>query len=204
MTADDPRGEYTNVQRQGMDAVSDAFERFIEQLPPFAGPAAPGFATPDPGAGPADLRQIRAAVTRAIDVYADLLQRTFDLFADALEERARQPGATMSAYAGSPVELAGAPGTDARAPVWIHNSTDEPVNGLALRMTGLTADDGAAIDASTGTFSPPKLDVPADASGCSQLAVGIPPTTVPGIYHGHVLATGLAGASLYLRLVVHP
>jgi hypothetical protein len=110
----------------------------------------------------------------------------------------------MSGYAGSPVELAGAPGTDARAPVWIHNSTDEPVNGLALRMTGLTADDGAAIDASTGTFSPSKLDVPAGASGCSQLAVGIPPTAAPGTYHGHVLATGLAGASLYLRLDVRP
>jgi hypothetical protein len=197
-------GDFADVRRQGMDAVADAFARFADQIPGLGTP--PGGVPPGgvPGTDPVGMLQIRAAVARAVDVFADLLQRTFELYADALEEAARAGGAAGSGADGSSLELAGAPGTRAQAPVWIHNSTDRPVSDVELRMTDLTAADGSTIEASTGTFSPSDLTVTAGASAVASLSVSIPPAAAPGTYYGHVLGTGLAGTSLYVRLVVRP
>jgi hypothetical protein len=190
------RAELTDLQRQGIEAVSDVFERLFDQTQ---------HARSGPGTGdPVTTLQIRAAVARTVDAFADLFQRTFDLYADLLADGAASRGATDRTPDGSIIELSAPPGAEAEGCVWIHNSTGGPVRGVTLRMTGLTAHDGAAVAATAGTFAPPELDVPAGASGSSRLSVRIPATASAGIYHGHVLAAGLAGVSLPVRLVVEP
>jgi hypothetical protein len=86
--------------------------------------------------------------------------------------------------------------------VWVHNTTDVPVSGAALRITDLTAADGARIAAAAAAFSPGALDVPAAESRRARLSVAVPRSSASGTYHGHVLVAGLAGASLPVRLAV--
>jgi hypothetical protein len=86
--------------------------------------------------------------------------------------------------------------------VWIHNSTTAAVGDVALRMTDLTAHDGARIAASAAAFAPASLHVGPAASRSSSLSVRVPGSAAPGTYVGHVLATGLPGTSLDVRLVV--
>jgi hypothetical protein len=189
-----------DIRRQGMDAVADAFARLVEQIQDFDPPRT----RPGPDHDPVGMLQIRAAIARAVDVYGDLFRRTFDLYADVLEDALYTAGATISGTDGSPLELAGTPGTRAQASVWVHNSTGRPAGDLGLRMTGLMAADGATIDASAGSFSPPDLTVAAGARDATRLSVSIPATAVPGVYHGHVLAAGLVDTSLPVRLTVRP
>jgi hypothetical protein len=214
MSADGGRPELdglSDLQRRGATAAGEVFERFIARL------EVPDQRSPRPAYGrergngaaaasPATLAQARAAVARAIDLYAELFQETFDLYADLVEQGARPPGVGVTAAdgTGSPVTLAGLPGQRAVAPVWIHNATEAPVTGVTLRITGLTASDGAGIGASSGSFTPARLDVAAGSSGSARLSVTIPPAAAPTIYHGLVLASSLPWASLAVRLVVQP
>jgi hypothetical protein len=208
--SDGHRDGLTDIQRRGIESIADVFERFIEQVESLNDRRLPADSDAEAGADlpsdpdPVGIPQLRAAVARTVGLYADLFQQTFDVYADLVEAGLRSRRVAVSAVdgTGSSIRLAGSPGAEARASVWIHNSTDTPLTGSRLRMTDLTSHDGAVIAGSLGTFSPASLEVAASASGSSRLAVTIPATAVAGAYHGHVLATGVPEASLPLHLVV--
>ncbi|MBI5104641.1 MAG: hypothetical protein HZB46_06590 [Solirubrobacterales bacterium] len=147
-----------------------------------------------PAAGP----QMRAAVARAIDLYADLFRETFSVYADLVDLTATGRGGA----AGAPVSMVGARGGEARSPVWLHNQTASPLSDVALRVTDLAAHDGALVAGARGAFSPPVLDIPAGASASATLALPLPAEATPGSYHGLVLASGLPSASVPVLLVV--
>jgi hypothetical protein len=206
MTGDDRhRVDLSQVQRRGIATAMDVFDRLIAELDGFDGRRPwvdPLLGGPD-GAEPSDLPQLRAAVARTIDVYADLLRRSIELYADVVESVMRSGGAEADGR-GAEVTLAGSPGTEAVAAVWIHNTTPAPVDAVALRMTDLTAHDGSRIAASAASLTPEHLDVGPGASRSSSLSVRVPDSAAPGLYVGHVLAAGLPEARLAVCLVVAP
>jgi hypothetical protein len=206
MTGDDRhRADLSEVQRRGIATAMDVFDRLIAELDGFDSRRPrvdPRLGGPD-GAEPSDFPQLRAAVARTIDVYADLFRRTIELYADVVESVMRSDGAEADGK-GAEVALAGSRGTKAVAAVWIHNTTTERVDAVALRMTDLTAHDGSRIAASAASFAPERLHVGPGGSRSSSLSVRVPGSAVPGLYVGHVLATGLPWTRLSVCLVVAP
>ena len=206
---DGHRGSLSDLQRRGIATAMEVFDRLIEEVDGFDGRRLRdldlgGSDRGAAAAGPTDLPQLRAAVARTIDVYADLFRHTLELYADVVESvlRSNGAGAPAADAGGAEVALAGAPGAEAVTVVWIHNASTEPVGGVALRMTDLTAHDGARIAASVARFVPSRLDVGPASSGSSSLSVLVPESAAPGTYVGHVLATGLPGTRLGVCLVV--
>ena len=194
--SDGHRGDLSALQQHGVATATEVFERLIEELDGIERrrpKADAGFKDSDDG-GPADLPALRAAVFR----------RTLEVYADVVESIARSNGspAPEPGRTGAQVALAASPGTEAIATVWMHNATAAPVDDIALRMTDLTAHDGARIPASAAAFVPARVDVGPAASRSSSLSVHVPRSASDGTYVGHVLATGLPGASLTVSLVV--
>jgi hypothetical protein len=208
---DGHRRSLSDLQRRGIATAMEVFDRLIEEVDGFDGRRLRDLdlGGPDRGAtaaGPTDLPQLRAAVARTIDVYADLFRHTLELYADVVESvlRSNGTGAPAADAGGAEVALAGSPGAEAVTVVWIHNASAEAVDAVALRMTDLTAHDGARILASAARFAPSRLDVGPASSGSSSLSVLVPESAAPGTYGGHVLATGLPGTRLGVCLVVAP
>jgi hypothetical protein len=204
--SDGHRNDLSELQRRGIATASDAFERLIEELDGVDGrrPRVDAGLNDSNHGAPADVPQLRAAVARTIDVYADLFRRTLELYADVVESVVRSTGPAEPEHdrTGAQVELAASSGNDAVATVWIHNASAAPVEGVVLRMTDLTAHDGTRIPGAAASFAPARLDVGPAASRSSSLAVRVPAAASEGTYVGHVLATGLPGTSLTVTLVV--
>lgn len=200
------RGDLSDVQRRGMATAMEVFDRLVEELDGFDGrrPRADAALGERDHREPSDFPQLRAAVARTVDVYAELFRRTVELYADVVESVLRSNGTAEADGRGAEVALAGSPGTEAVAAVWIHNSTSGAVDSVALRMTDLTAHDGTRIAAAAASFAPERLDVGPSGSRSSSLSVRVPAAATPGTYVGHVLATGLPGTRLAVCLVVAP
>lgn len=191
----------TEVQRRGMDAAAQVIEGFLSALdghqPPPAGPAGQPGDGPEPG-----FAQLRTSVARALDLYSDLVRRSFEGYADLVEQRLRARGVGLYGAGPGPGELTvQAPaGATAAGTVWLHNTTDEPARAV-LRLTTLTAHDGPTMPGTAGRFDPAEARIAPGASVAARLAVGLD-GVAPGVYRGHVLAEGLPEAALPLRLVV--
>jgi hypothetical protein len=200
------RSDLSDVQRRGVAAAMEVFDGLIEELDGFDGrPRADAALDGRAGGGPSDFPQLRAAVARTVDVYAELFRRTVEVYADVVESVLRSNGSAPEADGrGAEIALAGAAGGEALAAVWIHNTTAAPVEAVMLRMTDLTAHDGTRIAAASASFAPERLDVGPGASRSSALSVRVPRSTPPATYVGHVLATGLPGTRLAVCLVVAP
>jgi hypothetical protein len=191
---------FTEVQRRGMDAAAQVIEGFLaglagQQPPP--GPAATADDGQDPG-----FAQLRASVARALDLYADLVRRSFEGYADLVEQGLATRGVRLGGAGGGPAELTveGRTGGRAAATVWLHNGTDRPAEAV-LRLTGLSAHDGPVVPGAAACFEPALARVAPGASAPARLAVDLE-GVAPGVYRGHVLAAGLPDAALPLRLVV--
>ena len=196
------RDGLSDLQRRGIATAMEVFDGLLSEVGDGRRPRMDEALDGHDG-GPADFPALRAAVARTIDLYAELFRRTLEVYADAVENVLRSGGpAPHDSAGGVEVALTGAPGTDAIATVWIHNTTAAPVRALRVHMTDLTAHDGARIDAAAAAFDPPLLDVGADASRSASLSVRIPADAAPGAYVGHILATGLPGTRLAVSLVV--
>jgi len=182
-----------------VEAASELFDRLLAEV---AGRETPALRVDEAlralesETGGNGMPQMRAAVARAIDLYADLFRETFTLYADVVEAAVRGPRASVA------VELSGRPGAEAATPVWIHNTSQAPLSAIALRITDLAAHDGSNVAAAVATFAPAAFDVPAGASASATLAIAVPRAAAPGAYHGHVLAAGLPAVSVPVRLLV--
>jgi len=194
-------GTLTDVQRRGMETASQVIKGFIEFLdveaPPR--PADPDIAN-DQEAG---FAQLRINVARALDLYTDLVRRSFESYADLVEQTLRARGVQLNgADDGQPGRLTvqGTAGAQATGTLWMHNTTDGPASAV-LRLTDLTAHDGRVVPACAGRFEPPALNVGTGASLSASLTLALGDAE-PGVYLGHVLAGGLPDVALPVRLVV--
>lgn len=191
----------TEVQRRGMDAAAQVIEGFLTALEGHQAPTTDAAGGPGDGPEPG-FAQLRASVARALDLYSDLVRRSFEGYADLVEQRLRDRGVRLHGAGPGPGELTvQAPsGATAAGTVWLHNTTDEPARAV-LRLTTLTAHDGPTVTGTAARFDPAEARIAPGASVAARLAIGLA-GAVPGVYHGHVLAEGLPEAALPLRLVV--
>jgi hypothetical protein len=192
----------TDVQRRGMDAAGQVIEGFIagldgERSSRPAGPDVELANDQEPGFG-----QLRISVARALDLYTDLVRRSFEGYADLVEQTLRARGVRLHGVGDGQAELTlqGTAGEQATGTVWLHNTTDQPASAV-LRLTGLTAHDGLVVPATSGSFQPAAIHLAPGASVSTGLVVALQGVAAR-VYRGHVLAGGLPDAALPLRLVV--
>jgi hypothetical protein len=200
----------TDVQRLGLDAATEVVRGFADLLdiqppgpPPTPDPA--GGRDPASGRKPAngrepDLAQLRVIVARALDLYSDLVRRSFEGYADLMDQTLRSRGVQLDSVDGGLLTLQGAAGTRATGTVWMHNTTEQR-SSAEPRLTDLASHDGRVMPASAGRFQPTVLTIEpgASASATLEMALG---NVAPGVYRGHVLARGLPDIALPVRLLV--
>jgi hypothetical protein len=202
--ADSPSPTLTDVQRLGMDMASRVMEGFVDRLrwerrpPPDASDGhpvdghEPGFA------------QLRGNVARALDLYSDLVRRSFESYADLVEQRWRTDGVHLGGTSDGRTELLTLRGvvgdTRAAGTVWLHNTTEQPA-AITLRLTDLTAHDGTVVAAVVGAFEPAAVRLCAGASVPVQLAIALA-NVAATVYRGYVLADGLPDTALPVELTV--
>lgn len=201
--------ELTDAQRQSVAVAAGLFDQLIDEARQRETPRLNIEELLSPLAADGDrsaaLAQIRSSVTRTIDLYSDLVNETFAIYADAIEQvlgRDGGPRPASSSGGASPVALSGRPGAEATAKVWLHNATSAPVTGVRLWMTGLTAHDGRTLHETACAFFPGVLDVEAGSSASAAVSVTVPTNAGAGDYHGLVLATGLPAAGVPVLLTV--
>jgi|SRR5882757_4486701 len=191
----------TGVQRLGIDTASQVIEGFIDLL---VGDKTTELGDPP---GPSNGRepsftQLRVNVARALDLYTELVRRSFESYADLMEQSLRVTGVRLQATDDGPAELLTlhrtADGTRVAGTVWIHNTTDQPASAQ-LRLTELTAHDGTVVPSGAGRFEPAAVTAAPGASVSARLEIVLD-GIAPGIYQGHVMACGLPEAALPLRL----
>lgn len=199
----------TDVQRLGLDAATEVVRGFADLLdsqppgPPASDPAGDGKqangGAPVNGHEP-DLAQLRVIVARALDLYSDLVRRSFEGYADLMDQTLRSRGVQLDSGPGTLLTLQGAAGVRATATVWMHNTTAQQASAEP-RLTDLASHDGRIVPASAGRFQPAVLTIGPGASTSATVEVALG-HVAPGVYHGHVLARGLPDVALPVRLQV--
>lgn len=185
MTADD------GAFGRGAAAAAEVLDRLLDEFPPDVAPEVSG-------GDRARVVELRAAMGRALDLYADLVQQTVERYAEVAQTLiAPRPSAGPTVVA-----LAGHAGGVATGTLWLHNTTRVPTGDVPLRLTALTAHDGGVVDGARAIFAPGAVDVGAGSSASVVLALPLAGGCAAGVYHGHVLAAGLPDAALGVRLVV--
>jgi hypothetical protein len=195
----------TDAQRRGLDAATQVVRDFVDLLdtqPP---------SDTQPSSDPADgmgsvnghepgLTQLRVTVARALDLYADLVRRSFEGYADLMDQMLRSRGVELGSADGGLLTLQGAAGARATGTVWMHNTTARRAS-VTPHLTDLASHDGRAVPASAGRFQPAALTIEPSASTSATVEVVLG-DIVPGVYRGYVLARGLPEVALPVRLLV--
>jgi hypothetical protein len=203
----DPMSTISELQAQGIRTASEIARRLTDMLDSAMSPPHPD--TPNAngngdGNGRARVGDLRGAVGRIIDLYGDVLQRTFDAYADLLEERARA-GPHLDGGATGVVRVEITPDGGAHSgtgELWLGNDTDLPAGGLRLVPTALVSADGR-IPAASVVLDPPVVESLAPGAAiCVAVSVEVDPSVLPGYYHGYVLVPELPGEALPLTLLV--
>ncbi|MGH9192884.1 MAG: hypothetical protein ACRDZ0_10505 [Acidimicrobiales bacterium] len=200
----DPLRAVTDVQRQAIDNAGHIIGRLLEIMnrPPtdrdaLEVPAGDGDDLAEPG-----FQQIRAIVARAIDLYMDLFQRTFEVYADLTETSLRRRDVTVGGNGASPTApLTLQVGEDgvAEGQLWLHNATDEAIGPDRVSATPLCSHAGHVVPAADVTIEPSSL--PAVPPGeLARAVVRVDTGRLPsGRYHGHLL-TGRAALAVDLTV----
>jgi len=189
----------TDAQRRGLDAATQVVREFVDLL------------DTQPSSGPADdmgsvnghepgLSQLRVTVARALDLYADLVRRSFEGYADLMDQMLRSRGVELGSVDGGLLTLQGAAGARAMGTVWMHNTTARRASAIP-HLTDLASHDGRMVPASVGRFQPAALTIDPSASTSATVEVVLG-DVVPGVYRGYVLARGLPDVALPVRLLV--
>jgi hypothetical protein len=193
----------TDVQRRGMDAASHVINRFIDLLRVEPPPRPAGQDAEPVNDHEPDFAELRTSVARALDLYTDLVRRSFEGYADLMEQTLRARGVQLNAAEDGQtglLTLRGGAGVQATGTVWMHNTTDHPASAV-LRFTDLTAHDGLVVPACAGSFERAALHIAPRGSVSASLVIGLS-DAAPGVYRGHVLASGIPDAALPIRLIV--
>ena len=94
------------------------------------------------------------------------------------------------------------PGEPACGTLWVHNRSDREQPAPALRCAGLGSFEGATIPAAQVRVDGAAEPIAAWNSRGVELTVDVPVGTVPGAYHGLVLARDDADVSFRVRVDV--
>jgi hypothetical protein len=212
----------TDAQRRGLDAATQVVRGFADLLDTQPSPStqpSPG-TQPSPDMQPPDMQpspdsaddrgpanghepglaQLRVTVARALDLYADLVRRSFEGYADLMDQMLRSRGVQLDSADGGLLTLQGAAGARATGTVWMHNTTAQQASAIP-RLTDLASHDGLLVPASAGRFQPEVLTIEPSASTSATVEVNLG-DVAPGVYRGHVLARGLPDVALPIRLLV--
>jgi hypothetical protein len=208
----DPLRSLTDAHRLAIDSADTTFRFFARFL---GGDARNGNgngdasqpATDEHPDGELGFAELRRGVTRSLDLYLDLAERLFDTSTRTLEDALRTRGVTVTGgrrdAVSTPLPIEGRPGERVVAPIWLHNLTDEPLDGARCFASDLVAHTGCRVPARSIVVAPGwSGPVKAGASATAEVAITIPADTPAGIYVGHVLLSPIADASLPLRLHV--
>jgi len=192
----------SDLQRLGFDTASQVVKGYLDLL---GRERPPRPAEPVNGQEPS-FAQLRVNVARALDLYGELIRRSFEGYADMMERGLRVAGLRLGAEGSdgdAPLTLhADRPGVLAVGTVWIHNTTAEPAS-VELRLTDLTAHDGTVVQSGSGTFVPQGVTATPGNPASARLEILLG-GVAPGVYHGHVMARGLPDEALPVRLVIAP
>ena len=192
-----PLRAVTDVQRQAIDSAGHIIGRLLDmmdrhptdraalEIPPSNG--ADGEAPPEPG-----FQQIRANAARAIDLYLELFQRTFEAYADLTEAALRRRDVSMGADGAStsaPLTLQVSKDGVAEGDFWLHNATDAAIGPDRVSATPLCSHADHVIPVADVVIQPttlPPLPPGESARATVRVDVGRRP---PGRYHGHLLTS---------------
>jgi hypothetical protein len=197
-----PLSAVTELQAEGIRVANDVAHRLTNLLDPASSSAGTGAAGRD-GTGRTGVSDLRGAVGSLIDVYGDVLQRTFDAYADLLEERARMGPHLDGGPSGTvQVEITAGGACSGTGELWVSNGTDTTTGALSMVPTDLVNADGC-VPAVGVVLDPEMVDSLAPgASTRVTVSIKIEPVTPPGYYHGYVLVPELPGEALPLTLLV--
>lgn len=195
----------TDAQRRGLDAATQVVREFVDlfdmqsssETQPSSDPAndTESVNGHEPG-----LTQLRVTVARALDLYADLVRRSFEGYADLIDEMLRSRGVEFGSVDGGLLTLQGAARARAMGTVWMHNTTARRASAIP-HLTDLASHDGRVVPASAGRFQPSTLTIKPSASTSATVEVVLG-DVAPGVYRGYVLARGLPDVALPVRLLV--
>jgi hypothetical protein len=198
-----------DIQRAGLETAAVVVERMLElgrqsaRAPfPLHLPAEPVVDGDGPEAGRdrgREARRLRADAERLLELWGESMRVLLDVAADAAETGVNEQNGAAAHLTLGPVPS----GESAGGRVWLHVLDGPPGSPARLTTTALTAHDGASIKAPAASFEPPLIDTFALRTSQEILVtVEVPEGTSPGVYHGHILATGLPEVGLAIRIEV--
>lgn len=200
-----------DIQRAGLETAAVVVERMLElgrqsaRAPfPLHLPAEPVDGLGEDGTDPARdreraARRLRADAERLLELWGESMRVLLDVAADAAETSVDGRNGAADQLLLGPVPS----GIAAVGRAWLHILDGPPGSPARLTATAFTAHDGAAIEAQAASFEPPLVDSFALRSSQEILiTVEVPKGMAPGVYHGHILATGLAEVGLAVRIEV--
>jgi hypothetical protein len=146
------------------------------------------------------VRRFQAEAIRAGDTWANFI----DLFATlvgVLSRRPRRPGAASGP---APVTLeAAAPGTEATAVFFVHNTSATAVGGVRPHCAPLRSHLGHELAAHAVRFDPEVVDPLPPRGSCGiEVRCRVPPGAAPGTYVSVILVSNVPELYLPLRLTV--
>jgi hypothetical protein len=200
-----------DVQRAGLETAAAVVERMLElgrqsarapfplHLPAEAVGGVNGDGHDAAREGGREARRLRADAERLLELWGESMRVLLDVVADAAEGGVDGAGGAADRLLVGPVPR----GARATGRAWLHVLDGPPAQPARLTATPFSADDGAAIDAQAASFDPPLVETFALRSSQEiSMTVEVPEGSKPGIYHGHVLATGLPEVALAVRIEV--
>ncbi len=198
-----------DIQRAGLETAAVVVERMLElgrqsARAPFplhlpAEPVVDGDGAEEARDRGREARRLRADAERLLELWGESMRLLLDVAADAAETGVDGRNGTADQLTLSPVPS----GESAVGRVWLHVLDGPPGSPARLTTTALTAHDDAAIEAPAASFEPPLIDTFALRSSQEILVtIEVPEGTSPGVYHGHILATGLPEVGLPVRIEV--
>jgi hypothetical protein len=199
----------SSVQRAGLDAAGQVIDRLLDLLPGETSVAPEASGAPEAPdaephrAGASAVPELRRSVARALDLYSDLVRRSFENYADLVEQTLRVRGVQLHAREDpqvGPLVVVAVPGQQASGTVWLHNSTATSASARLL-LTDLTAHDGTVVPGTAGRFLPAQVSVAPGGRASAELVLVVD-GAAPGTYRGHILARGLPDAALPIQVSV--
>jgi hypothetical protein len=185
-----PFAAISNVQHHAVEQATEIFGRLLRAFDERR--VDDPLETSDDGEPNASFAQLRAAVGRTVDLYVDLFQRTFESYIEMIETTLRRRGVSVT---GSPE--AGASelvldrvddGASVHGTLFVHNFSGAATGPLTVRLSDLSAHDGARIATSDVDIEPPSLDTVADGTTTPfDIRIDVAHAR-PGTYHGHAFA----------------
>ena len=146
------------------------------------------------------VRRFQAEAVRAGDTWASFVE-LFATLVGVLSRLPRRPGAAPGPV---PVVLeAAAPGTEATAVFYVHNTSATAVGGVRPHCAPLRSHLGHELAAGAVRFDPEVVDPLPPRGSCGiEVRCQVPPDAAPGTYVSVVLVANVPGLYLPLQVTV--